>query len=69
MIDLLQITDTLQQATNLANKNHATPSGLFDLLVMGGWIMIPLAIMMLYAVYIFTERTLAIRNAARQAPG
>lgn len=64
MMDLLQM-DTVQQATNLATKNHAAPSGLFELLVMGGWIMIPLAIMMLYAVYIFAERTLAIRNAAK----
>ncbi len=32
---------------------------------MGGWIMIPLAIMLLLAVYVFAERYIAIRNASR----
>jgi len=31
----------------------------------GGWIMIPLAIMLLMAVYVFAERSIAIRNAAK----
>ena len=66
MFNLLQIaSDTLQNAANLAANNHGAPSGLFDLLKRGGWIMIPLAIMLLYAVYVFAERTLAIRNAAK----
>jgi len=37
----------------------------FELLVMGGWIMIPLGIMLLLAVYVFAERSIAIRNASR----
>lgn len=66
MIDLLQIaTDTLQNATNLATGKNNAPSGLFELLMRGGWIMIPLAIMLLYAVYVFAERTIAIRNAGK----
>ena len=32
---------------------------------MGGWIMVPLAIMLLLAIYVFTERYIAIRNASR----
>ena len=66
MIDLLQIaTDTLQNATNVATGGHTAPSGLFELLKRGGWIMIPLAAMLLYAVYVFAERTIAIRNAGK----
>ena len=45
MIDLLQIVDTankvLEQATG--GKNNA-PSSLGELVIRGGWIMIPLAI-------------------------
>jgi biopolymer transport protein ExbB len=37
----------------------------FELLMMGGWIMIPLGIMLLLAVYVFAERSIAIRNASR----
>ena len=69
MIDLLQIaTDTLQQAANLATGKNNAPSGLFELLMRGGWIMIPLAIMLLYAVYVFAERTIAINNAGKIDP-
>lgn len=64
MIDFLQIADTAQKAANLASA-HGTPSGFFDLLKMGGWIMIPLAAMLLAAVYVFAERVMAIRHAAK----
>src|SRR5882757_6962670 len=37
----------------------------FELLMMGGWIMVPLGIMLLLAVYVFAERSIAIRNASR----
>src|SRR5690349_24208027 len=33
--------------------------------MLGGWIMIPLAIMLLLAVYVFAERSIAIRNASK----
>ncbi len=67
MIDLLQITDTLQNVTKFAtgDSNHDGILSFFELLKMGGWIMIPLAVMLLFAVYVFAERTIAIRNAAK----
>lgn len=37
----------------------------FELLMMGGWIMIPLGVMALLAVYVFAERSIAIRNASK----
>lgn len=65
MFDLLQIVDTVNKATEqIAGKNNA-PSSLFELVVRGGWIMIPLAAMLLLAVYFFAERLLAIRNASK----
>lgn len=68
MFDLLQIaTDSLQKAAQFASgdTNHDGHLSFFELLKMGGWIMIPLAIMLLLAVYVFAERTIAIRNASR----
>lgn len=68
MFDLLQIaTDSIQKAAQFAagDTNHDGHLSFFELLKMGGWIMIPLAIMLLLAVYVFAERTMAIRNAAR----
>jgi biopolymer transport protein ExbB len=71
MIDLLQTAvDTLTKATKFAagDSNHDGNLSFFELLTMGGWIMIPLGIMLLLGVYVFAERTIAIRNAARIDP-
>lgn len=67
MIDLLQITDSLTKATQslAGDANHDGQLSFFELLLMGGWIMIPLGAMLLLGVYIFAERSIAIRNAAR----
>jgi biopolymer transport protein ExbB len=67
MIDLLQIVDSLHSVTQTmaGDRNHDGHLSFFELLAMGGWIMIPLGIMLLLAVYVFAERTIAIRNAAR----
>lgn len=67
MIDLLQIADTVQSVTKFAagDTNHEGHLSFFELLQMGGWIMIPLAIMLLLGVYVFAERTIAIRNAGK----
>jgi biopolymer transport protein ExbB len=37
----------------------------FDLAIKGGWVMLPIAVLSIIAVYIFIERYMAIRNAAR----
>lgn len=66
MFDLLQI-DSLQQIVKHAagDTNGDGHLSFLELLMMGGWIMIPLAIMLLLAVYVFAERSIAIRNAAK----
>jgi biopolymer transport protein ExbB len=67
MFDLLQIVDTLTggttQAGSIAGKEESIR--FFDLIYMGGWIMIPLGLMLLLTVYFFAERTIAIRQASR----
>ena len=67
MIDLLQIVDTLNKATQFiaGDRNHDGHLSFFELLTMGGWIMIPLAIMLLMGVYVFAERIIAIRHASK----
>src|SRR5688500_2150040 len=67
MIDLLQIADTTAQVVKkvAGDTNGDGYLGFGELLMTGGWIMIPLALMLVAAVWVFAERTIAIRNAAR----
>ena len=65
MINLLQIVDTATKAAGLSDTNKDGKISLIELLQLGGWIMIPLGVMLLLAVWVFAERTIAIRNAAR----
>lgn len=61
MITLLQ--------TGIADSAAETGTGktmsLFDFAAQGGWIMIVLALLSIIAVYIFVERWIAIKNAAK----
>ncbi len=47
----------------VANEKISMP--LWDLTLKGGWIMIPIAVLSIIAVYIFVERYFAIRKAAK----
>jgi biopolymer transport protein ExbB len=66
MFDLLQIGDTLNKAIQqgVTSKPGETIS-FFDLIYMGGWVMIPLGILVLLTVYVFAERYIAIRHASK----
>lgn len=67
MFDLLQITDTITQVAHkvTGDRNGDGYLGFGELLITGGWIMVPLALMLLAAVYVYAERYIAIRNAAK----
>jgi biopolymer transport protein ExbB len=66
MFYLLQIGDSVNKAINSSTGTIPGDSmSLFDLITMGGWIMIPLGLLLLLAIYFFAERYIAIRNAAR----
>ena len=62
MMNLLQI-DSLNTASAAA---AVTDKGvnLFDLLTLGGWVMIPLIILFLITIFVFFERMIAIRKAS-----
>ena len=64
MFDLLQIGDTLTQAIQSTTEKPAASVRFFDLIYMGGWIMIPLGVLLLLTVYVFAERYIAIRQAS-----
>jgi biopolymer transport protein ExbB len=66
MFDLLQIGDTLNQAMQqVSDTKTAETISFFDLIYMGGWIMIPLGVMLLLTVYVFAERYIAIKHASK----
>jgi biopolymer transport protein ExbB len=68
MINLLQIGDSLAQAAASVSQNDANKDGhisLGELLTLGGWLMLPLALLFLITIYVFVERLLTIRKAAR----
>lgn len=66
MFEFLQI-DTLskiaQQAAGDTNNDGYT--SFWELISKGGWIMVPLGVMLLMVVYVFVERYLAVRNASK----
>jgi biopolymer transport protein ExbB len=64
---LLQITPTAPEVMPPTAEQVPEKSiQVFDLALKGGWIMVPLLIMSVLAVYIFVERMLTIRKAARE---
>jgi biopolymer transport protein ExbB len=65
MINLLQI-DTMNKVA-LAAQTQATQNGvsLGEMLTMGGFLMLPLALLFLITVYVFFERLIAIRKASK----
>jgi len=68
MIDLLQIVDTANKVIHTVSAGDTNGDGslsLFELVQMGGWIMIPLGVLLLLAIYVFIERSIAVKNASR----
>ena len=62
--------DTLASVTELTASQNAVSDGLsfWQMTLNGGWLMIPLALLSLIAVYIFVERFIVIRKARQEAP-
>lgn len=65
MIDLLQaVTDTTTALSNATDSNQDGKISLIELLILGGWIMVPLAILFVATIFVFFERWIAIRKAS-----
>ncbi len=68
---LLQIiTDSSTLATTTAESPATVPAGisLFDLLLKGGYVMIPILLLSVISVYLFIERYLYIKNTGKLDP-
>ncbi|GAA4327280.1 MotA/TolQ/ExbB proton channel family protein [Flaviaesturariibacter amylovorans] len=69
MINLLQTLDTATKlASGAAAATDANNDGsisFYELLTLGGWLMIPLAVLFLLTIYMFFERLQAIRKASQ----
>ncbi|HEY0262555.1 MAG TPA: MotA/TolQ/ExbB proton channel family protein [Chitinophagales bacterium] len=65
---LLQIVDTTAKAVAETVATAAPSLNLFDLLKAGGWVMIPLGILSVLAVYFMVERYLVISRAGKVDP-
>ena len=71
MIHFLQILDTAQQAVATTAQSDTNGDGslnLFELLQLGGFLMIPLVLLFFITIFVFTERLLTIRKASRIDP-
>lgn len=64
MFYLLQ-TDTLQKVAAAAVPAAPEKISMWSLLEKGGWIMYPLYLLLVIAIFVFVERLLAIRRASR----
>ncbi len=65
MIDLLQaVTDTTNAVSSVTDSNKDGEISLIELLTLGGWIMLPLAVLFVVTIFVFFERWIAIRKAS-----
>jgi biopolymer transport protein ExbB len=65
MFTLLQIT-LGNEAEDLLNESSEITLSFWDLAMRGGWIMVPIVLLSIIAVYIFFERYFAITRAAKE---
>jgi biopolymer transport protein ExbB len=70
-INLLQVN--LTDAAGTADVANAAPNEIsmsfLDMAIKGGWIMIPIILLLIIAIYIFFERYFALKNAAKEDIG
>jgi biopolymer transport protein ExbB len=59
---LLQV-DTTTAAADSLQAASAEGSSLLDLLLLGGWVMVPLVLLSILTIYLFIERIITIRQA------
>ena len=66
-INLLQINPT--DSADVAEATSEMSMSFLDMAIKGGWIMIPIVLLMIIAIYIFVERFMALKVAAKEDPG
>jgi biopolymer transport protein ExbB len=66
-MNFLQITTSA--STQVDVPEAASSMSLLELLLKGGWVMIPILVLSLIAIYVIIERTLALGRASKKTPG
>jgi len=66
----LQVQQTVQDTAHAANAATAneTSMSLLDLILKGRWLMLPLIILLIVAIYIFIERLIVVTRSAKVTP-
>ena len=65
MITFLQVVDTAKQVAAGTDINKDGSISIGELLTLGGWIMVPLAVLFVVTIFVFFERLIAIRKASK----
>lgn len=65
LIVLLQNMVASADSAAMGAVTRQEPVSYFELAIKGGWVMIPIALLSVIAVYVFVERIIALRNASR----
>ncbi|EAZ83120.1 MotA/TolQ/ExbB proton channel family protein [Algoriphagus machipongonensis] len=65
LLQTLSVADSLAAADSLAEGATKESIGLLDLLIKGGYMMIPLYLLFILAIFIFIERLLTLKKAAK----
>ncbi len=63
LLQALQDSVTLPADTLGAAVTGPQPTSFFETLVLGGWVMVPIAILSVLAIYLFVERLLTVQRA------
>jgi biopolymer transport protein ExbB len=65
LVLLQRVTTAGADSLAVSATTGAAPVSYFDLAIKGGWVMVPIGILSVVAVYVFVERFLSIRNAGK----
>lgn len=68
-MNILLLIQQVNEAATVADQTVENEMSLISMAIKGGWIMIPLLLLSVAAVYIFFERYFAIRRAAKEDQG
>ncbi len=66
---ITEASDTLASASEAVQENIDQEVTIFELIVKGGWVMIPMFLLAAWAIFLFIERYLTIRKANKSSDG
>ena len=71
IVDTLKNTQETVTATDISLENTPEPNKfltVLDIVMKGGWLMVPLLLLSIYSIYVFVERYLTIKKASSIDP-